>query len=218
MNAKRSTPDLLVVTLIHESLRTDATRLSASITALEPADRSQRLAGMRAFFEQYCDQLRLHHSHEDNLFFPALQAALGADMIPTSELAAQHETLDAELQATSEGLAGLADPAGDFEANRAELANNMSSLVAHLDAHLALEEATVLPRIQSSLSPSSYKQLEAQARRQTTRPQARFLIPWLVAHATPQQRAALFKAAPPLRLVNWFDRPYYRHLDHALAR
>jgi hemerythrin-like domain-containing protein len=217
VNADRSEPDLLLVTLIHQSLRVDANRLSASITALEPADRSRRLPGIRAFFDQYCEQLRLHHTHEDNLFFPSLQAALGADNLPLSDLAAQHETLDDELQAISEGLAGLADPAGDFEANRAKLADNMSSLVAHLDAHLAVEEATVLPRIESSLSPSSYKQLEAQARRQTTRPQARFLIPWLVAHATPQQQADLFKAAPPLRLVNWFDRRYYQHLDDALA-
>jgi hemerythrin-like domain-containing protein len=217
MSANRSTPDLLVVTLIHQSLRVDADRLSASITALEPTDRSWRLPGIRTFFDQYCDQLRLHHTHEDNLFFPALQVALGANKIPTSELAAQHETLDAELQTISEGLAGLADPAGDFEANRAKLASNMASLVAHLDAHLAIEEATVLPLIESTLSPSSYKQLEAQARRQTTRPQARFLIPWLVAHATHQQQTALFKAAPPLRLVNWLDRRHYRHLDHALA-
>ncbi|HEY2598383.1 MAG TPA: hemerythrin domain-containing protein [Candidatus Dormibacteraeota bacterium] len=217
MSANRSKPDLLFVTLIHQSLRADAARLSASITALDPADRPQRLAGMRAFFGQYCDQLRLHHTHEDNLFFPALQGALGADNMPTPELAAQHETLDAELQATSEGLAGLVDPSGDFEANRAKLANNMSSLVAHLDAHLALEEATVLPLIESALSPTTYKQLEAQARRQTPRPQARFLIPWLVAHATAQQQTALFKTAPPLRFVNWLDRRHYRHLDHALA-
>jgi hypothetical protein len=137
--------------------------------------------------------------------------------LPLTDLTAQHETLDVQLQAISESFESLADPAGDFETNRAKLANDMSSLVAHLDAHLALEEATVLPRIESSLSPSSYKQLEAQARRHTSRPQARFLIPWLVAHATPQQQAALFKAAPPLRLVNWFDRRHYRYLDHALA-
>jgi hemerythrin-like domain-containing protein len=217
VNTSRSQPGLLFVTLIHQSLRVDADRLSACITALQPTDRSPRVSGIRAFFDQYCDQLRLHHTHEDNLFFPALEAALGAKQMPLSDLAAQHETLDAELQAISEGFESLADPAGDFEADRANVANNMSSLVVHLDAHLTLEEATVLPLIESTLSPTTYKHLETQARRQTPRHRAQFLIPWLVAHATPQQQTALFKATPPLRIVNWLNRRHYRHLEQALA-
>jgi hemerythrin-like domain-containing protein len=217
VSASRSKPDLLFVMLIHLSLSVDADRLSASITSLEPTDRSRRLPGVRTFFGQYCDKLRLHHTHEDNLFFPALQAALGAHEMPVSDLAAQHEALDVQLHAILAGFEALAGPPGDYEANGAKLAKNMSSLVVHLDAHLAQEEATMLPLIESTLSPTTYKQLEAQARRQTTRLQARFLFPWLVERAAPQQQAALFKAAPPLRVVHRLNRRRYRHLDNALA-
>jgi hemerythrin-like domain-containing protein len=203
--------------LIHRSLSVDADRLSASITTLEPTNRSRQLPGIRRFLDRYCEELRPHHTHEDNLFFPALQAAPGAHDMPLSDLAAQHEAPDFQLQAIREGFEALADPAGDFEANGAKLANNMTSLVAHLDAHLALEEATMLPLIEATLSPTTYKQLEAQARRLTTRLQARFLVPWLVAHATPQQGAALFKAAPPLRVVHRLNNRRYRQLDQALA-
>lgn len=217
MSADRSRPDLLLVRLIHQSLRIDVARLSAAITALEPAGRSRRLPGIRAVFDQYCGQLALHHSHEDDLFFPALRAVAGADVMPLSDLAAQHETLDAELQAISDGFASLADLTDNFGVNRAKVGDNLSGLEAHLGAHLDLEEATVLPLIESAFSPTEYKHLEAQARRQTPRSRAQFLIPWLVAHATPQQQTALFKAAPPLRAVYWLNRGRYRHLDQALV-
>jgi hypothetical protein len=43
------------------------------------------------------------------------------------------------------------------------------------------------------------------------------MIPWLVAHATPDQRTALFRKAPPLRLANLLYRHRYRRIDQALV-
>jgi len=93
-----------------------------------------------------------------------------------SELAAQHEALDAALLTAGDRLAALADPAAD------------------------------------------YKKLEARARKATPRSQAQFLIPWIIAHATPDQRNALFRSAPPLRLAYRLNHRRYRRLDQALAR
>lgn len=47
----------------------------------------------------------MHHRHEDELFFPALAARVGADKMHLGELASQHDALDAALQAVSDGLA-----------------------------------------------------------------------------------------------------------------
>jgi hypothetical protein len=66
-----------------------------------------------------------------------------------------------------------------------------------LAAHLSLEEQTVLPLLESDMPAADYKKLEAKARKATPRPQARFLIPWIIAHATADQRKALFRSAPP---------------------
>ena len=99
MSRAPSKPDLTFVTLIHQSLRADSARLAATIAELGPSDRQGRLPGVRAFFGQYREQLILHHSHEDELFFPALAARAGASTMHLSELAAQHEALDAALLA-----------------------------------------------------------------------------------------------------------------------
>jgi Hemerythrin HHE cation binding domain len=183
MSRARPKPDLTLVTLIHQSLRADAARLAATIAELGPSDRRGRLPGVQAFFGQYREQLALHHSHEDVLFFAA-----------------------------------LADPASDFTADRAEAASALSAMARVLDAHLRLEEQTAIPLFESDMPAADYKKLEARARKATTRPQAQFLVPWVVAHATPGQRKALFKSAPPLRVAHWLTRRRYRRLDQALAR
>jgi hemerythrin-like domain-containing protein len=216
MTGHQAKPDLLLVTLIHQALRADADRLVTATSALRSAD-AQRLTGIRMFFDEYREQLCLHHAHEDNLFFPALQGILDADQVPLAELAGQHETLDADLEAVSDGLATLATPSGDFAADRADVVNTMVDMAAHLGAHLTMEEQTVLPLMESSVSSATYEQLEAQARKLTPRRRAQFLIPWVIAHANPGQRRALFKSAPALRVVSLVNRHRYRLLDRALT-
>jgi len=218
VSGDRSKPDLTFVRLIHQSLRIDGTRLAAAIASLAPGDRPGRLPGIRAFFGQYRDQLDMHHSHEDELFFPALAARAGTDRTHLGELAAQHQALDRAVQAVGEALTALADPAGDFAIDRANAASALSAMTRLLDTHLTLEEQTVLPLIESDMPVAEYKELEIKARNATPRPQARFLIPWLVAHATADQRKALFRSAPPLRFAYWLNRRQYRRFDHALPR
>jgi iron-sulfur cluster repair protein YtfE (RIC family) len=218
MSRARPKPDLTLVTLIHQSLRADAARLAATIAELGPSDRRGRLPGVQAFFGQYREQLALHHSHEDVLFFPALAGRAGASTMHLSELAAQHEALDAALLAVGDRLAALADPASDFAAVRAEAASALSAMARVLDAHLRLEEQTAIPLFESDMPAADYKKLEASARKATSRTQTQFLVPWVVAHATPAQRKALFKSAPPLRVAHWLTRRRYRRLDQALAR
>lgn len=216
--SQRNRPDLTFVAVIHQALRIDAARLAAAVAAAGPADQPGRVAGIGAFYGQYRDQLALHHHHEDELFFPALAARAGADAMHLGELTAQHDALDAALDAVSEQLAALADPAGDFAVNRAGAARALAAMTALLSAHLALEEQHALPLFESAMPAAEYKQLETKARQATPRGQARFLIPWIIAHASPGQRAALFRSAPPLRLLCWLNRRYYRRFDQALAR
>jgi hemerythrin-like domain-containing protein len=218
MSRAPSKPDLTFVTLIHQSLRADAARLAASIAELGPSDRQDRLPGIQAFFGHYREQLLMHHRHEDELFFPALAARAGAGRMHLSELAGQHEALDAALQAVGEDLTVLAGPVADFATDRVRAASALSTMAGLLAAHLTLEERTALPLFESDMPAADYKKLEARARKATPRPQAQFLIPWVIAHATPDQRDALFRSAPPLRLAYQLNYRRYRRLDQALAR
>jgi hypothetical protein len=76
---------------------------------------------------------------------------------------------------------------------------------------------SVLPLVEMQMAAGDYKKLEARARKATPRPQAQFLVPWVIAHASPDQRRALYRSAPPLRLIHWFNVRRYRRLDQALA-
>lgn len=217
MRGSRSKPDLTLVNLIHQSLRADAQRLAAAVTALDPGDRPGRLPGIRAFFDQYRAQLATHHTHEDELFFPALEARVGAGRMHLNALAAQHTALDAAVHAACDGLAALADPAGNFPADRVRAAGALSMMAELLAAHLTLEEETALPLTESEMPAAEYRKLETRARKATPRPQAQFMIPWVIAHSTADQQKALYRSAPPIRLLYWLNRRRYRHLDQALT-
>jgi len=214
---QRSRPDDLVVTLIHQSLRIDAARLAAALAAVGPGDRPGRVAAIAAFYGQYRGQLDEHHRHEDELFFPALAARAGAEAMHLDELTAQHHALDAVLQAVSDRLAALADPAGDFAAGHAGAAAALSAMSELLLAHLALEEKHALPLYQTEITTAENRELEARARKATPRDRARFMIPWLVTHADQDQRKALFRSIPPLRLFYWLNLRYYRRFEAALV-
>jgi len=211
----QSKPDLLFVTLIHQALRVDAERLVAATSTLRSAE-LQRLDGLRVFFDEYREQLCLHHTHEDNLFFPALQGIVDEIRIPIAELADQHGALDADLQSICDGFASLANPSCDFDVEHADVVSSIMGLAKRLDTHLTMEEESVLPLMVSAIPQTTYTQLEAQARKRTPGRRARFLIPWIIEHATPDQRKHLFKSAPPLRAAYLVNRHRYRLLDRTL--
>jgi iron-sulfur cluster repair protein YtfE (RIC family) len=215
---QHSRPDMLFVTLIHHALRVDAARLASALAAVGPGDRPGRVTAIGAFYGQYRGQLDLHHRHEDELYFPALAARVGCEAMHLQELTSQHEALDGALQAVSDRLAALADPAGDFAADHAGAADALSAMTELLLAHLTLEEQHALPLYETEITAAENKQLEARVRKGTPRGRARFMIPWLVTHASQDQRTALFRSIPPLRLFYWLNLPYYRRFDRAFAR
>ncbi|MBV9093192.1 MAG: hemerythrin domain-containing protein [Streptosporangiaceae bacterium] len=214
---QRSRPDDLIVTLVHQSLRDDAARLAGALAAVGPGDRPGRVAAIGACYGQYRGQLDLHHRHEDELFFPALAARVGSEAMHLDELTAQHHALDTALQAVCDRLAALADPAGDFGADHAGAVAALSAMTELLLAHLTLEEKHALPLYQTEITAAENRELEARARKATPRDRARFMIPWLVTHADQDQRTALFRSIPPLRLLYWLNLRYYRRFEAALA-
>src|SRR5436190_2957800 len=98
MRTDRSAPDLTFVELIHQALRADGARLADTAAALEPHERDSRLVGVRQYYERYREQLVAHHTHEDELFFPALVARVGESGTQLDELVSQHHQLDGVLR------------------------------------------------------------------------------------------------------------------------
>ena len=203
--------------LIHQALRADGARLVDAAAALEPQARESRLVGLREYYERYREQLVAHHTHEDQLFFPALVARVGEGAMHLDELVSQHHQLDGVLQEVGAGLAALADPERDFAADRARVVGAMSTMVEQLNTHLDLEEKTALPLMVSNVPAAEYKELESKVRKATPRAQAGFMVPWMAENASSEQRKAWFRSAPPLRIVYLLNRRRYRQLAAVLA-
>jgi hemerythrin-like domain-containing protein len=216
MSSESAKPNLTFVRLIHQALRADGARLLVTVTALERDERAGRLSGVREFYDRYREQLVAHHTHEDQLFFPALAARIGEGAMHLDELVSQHAQLEGVLQAVGEGFVAMAESDGDLSANRARVAGALSTMVEQLTTHLDLEERTALPLIVSDMPVAEYDELESKARKATPRQQSGFMIPWLVEHASPDQRKALFRSAPPLRIIYLLNRRNYRRLNKAL--
>jgi hypothetical protein len=53
---QHSRPDMLIVTLIHQSLPIDAARLASALAAVGPGDRAGRVAAIGAFYGRYRGQ------------------------------------------------------------------------------------------------------------------------------------------------------------------
>ena len=93
----------------------------------------------------------------------------------------------------------------------------MSTMVEQLNTHLDLEEKTALPLMVSNVPAAEYKELESKVRKATPREQAGFMVPWMAENASPEQRKAWFRSAPPLRIVYMLNRRRYRRLAAALV-
>jgi hemerythrin-like domain-containing protein len=217
VNTKQSEPDLIFVNLVHQALRADGARLQITVAQLEHDDPQGRLSGVRKYFDRYREQLVAHHTHEDQLFFPALAARIGEDRMHLDELVSQHERLDSVLQTIGEGLAAMAEPDRDFAANRTRAADALATMVDELTIHLDFEEKTALPLVVSDMPASEYNELETKARKATPRQQLTFLVPWLAEHASPAQKKAWFRSAPPLRIIYRLNRGRYQRLNAALV-
>jgi Hemerythrin HHE cation binding domain len=216
VSTKPAQPDLIFVTLIHQALRVDGPRLQVTVANLQPDDADGPLAGVSEYFDLYREQLVAHHTHEDELFFLALAARVGADRMHRDELVSQHGELDGVLQEIGDALAAMARPDGDFSVHRTRAADALSAMVDHLTTHLDLEERVALPLVVSDMPVTEYAELESKARKATPREQSAFMIPWLAGHASPEQRKAWFRTAPPLRIVERLNRGRYRRLESAL--
>ena len=210
------TPNLIFLELIHQALRVDGARLVVTVAALEPGDRETRAPMVRTFYDKYRDQLVSHHTHEDRLFFPALAAHVGDSAMHRAELVSEHAQLDHVLERVAKGFAALVNPAREFSVERANVQEAMTAMMGELTSHLDLEEKTALPLVASKMPVAEYKELESKARKATPRGQFGFMVPWIVEHASQDQRHALFRSAPPLRIVYPLNRRRYERLASAL--
>lgn len=119
--------------VIHGAVRRDLRRFLGALDRLRPGDTA--LAGRIAVaWDQFEDQLRVHHTGEHEIAWPAL-LAVGTSPALLAELDTEHAAMAAALADAAAGFAGLRrEPtAGRITATRDAVARLQDVTVSHLD-------------------------------------------------------------------------------------
>ncbi len=120
--------------LIHDAFRRELELIRAEVAAAGPTLGAQ----LRVNCLTLCQGLEFHHTMEDRGMFPGVEAQR-PDLAPTmARLRAEHETIAALLAALH---ATITTPAPD----RGTVLDKVDDLIADLHAHLAYEEAELIP-------------------------------------------------------------------------
>ncbi len=206
-----STPDLTSYYAVHTALRAAPHRLVAAVPGVDPGDR-RRTAAIARYWRGFAGEVLAHHAIEDDVFFPALVAEIPAtaDLLVRSD--ADHHRLDELMAACGAAVErvehGSRPAVGD-------LTDALRALADHMDAHLAFEDAEILPLFQHRFTAEAYEALEARAHKSLgLGAQAAFTVPFLAAAVAPEVRAAMFAGAPaPFRVLYRATRGRFARLE-----
>jgi hypothetical protein len=187
----------------------DVADLADRVAGGSPALTAARAAALRSYVEQLCQEIHAHHDGEDHLIWPVVAASAGS-AVDLSGLTEDHGVIDPLLGRARSAAAALGTVPDDRDA-ACRLAGAMTETFALLDEHIGEEERELFPVIRRFVSVADYEATEAQIRKNITLPHLRWVVPWLAAHATPEEtRLVLAKAGFPFRVLLAVTGPGFR--------
>jgi hemerythrin-like domain-containing protein len=186
-----STPDLSGYRAIHVALRSGARRMADAAVTFDPADRRRAKAFAR-YWKGYAGEVVIHHTIEDDVFFPALVEKVPTAAGYTQRTDADHHHLDdlmGRLDAAFTQLTG-----GGAAVDVAPL---LRELADHMEEHLAFEDADLLPLFERHFSAEEYEEMDARALKAIgLGTQAAFTIPFVAAALPADVRDEVFAIVP----------------------
>jgi hemerythrin-like domain-containing protein len=208
MSTTPATPDLSSYYLIHRALRAAARQLAVAAAASSPNDRD-RVRAMRRYWNGYAGEVLIHHTLEDDVFFPGLveRVPVAAELV--GRLGADHHVLDEQMDDVRAAMEVLDTPAGPGLA-----AVRLRALSASMDEHLDVEDADLLPLFGRHYSVDEYEALgEAAVKSLGIGKQAAFTVPFAVSYMSDDERAhALAEAPLAMRVLYRLTRRGYTKL------
>ncbi|SHN44027.1 hemerythrin domain-containing protein [Cryptosporangium aurantiacum] len=181
-------PDTLGLRLAHRVMLADAARLAAlveDIAAGQTRCDRPRARAIAAYLVSFCDSVHHHHTVEDAVLRPVVEASAGS-RIDFTGLTDDHAELDPRLDQLRVAAAAFA--AEPDEDTATTLAVGLAELRDLLSEHIADEEAALLPIIEAYVSVANWDGVERQIRE---RADLAFEVPRIVAVTTPEELAAL---------------------------
>jgi hypothetical protein len=194
------TIDFTMMYATHDAFRRDLGRLVHVHTTAQHDD-----PALTAGWNNFKNQLLIHHSVEDSHLWPRLLNATGlttSDRELVEEMEAEHSAIDPLLIGV--------ESTGSRDAARVE---RVEAFVNALRGHLDHEEAAGLPLIQSLLGRRDWRLFANQMRRRQGFKGASVYVPWVVNEVSKSQRKRFLSALPfPVRVINrlWWEPKYRR--------
>lgn len=211
-------PDLVSYQLVHAAMLRDVQRLAdlADRIAAGATDVSRdRAHAIRDYLRLLFAAITHHHEGEDAIVWPVIADRV-ANAVAMAQLTVDHQQLDPlfdEALIAAERL--TVDPASRLAAD--ELAGWMRRLATGLDAHIALEEQLIFPVLREQVSLTEYEQMEQRIRKASSLTDMMFVVPWMAAVASADQRErALSKAGRPFRVLLAVTRRGYARRERAV--
>jgi iron-sulfur cluster repair protein YtfE (RIC family) len=196
-------PDLTDYVVVRRAMTVDVGRLARA--AHELARRTPdgpRARALRDYLVAVIGEIRSHHQVEDDVVWPLVaRAANGAGSVVLADLTDEHHALDRLLDAA----VALADDLAThptYVALAGRLARCLADMSALLDRHVADEERDVFPLIRRYVRVEDYAWARKQFRGNLHPRLLPFLVPWVIGHATPDERRVLLADAGwPLQVL-----------------
>ena len=183
--------DLTSYLQVHRCLRHSAAQLAEAVD--RPVDH-RRARALARWYGGYAGEVRCHHHIEDALLFPALRARVSTYPDHAVRIDRDHDDVDRML----DQLADAFD-----QGDRTRITSLAHALRDHLDAHLAYEDAELVPLFIRHFTGAEFDELNARAVRLTPPKQLLFTAPWLLDQLDPAERAQMLASVPRAVRLLW---------------
>lgn len=152
--------------MAHRVMLADLLRLGDLTTAVRDRDvicTPGRARAISRYVELLCDSIHHHHTTEDTVLWPVIQASVG-DHVDLSELIDDHAALDPRLEQLQARAAAFRLSMGDRHI-AGLMAIELAELAALLTEHINDEEMAVFPMITEHVSVTDWATVEKAARK-----------------------------------------------------
>jgi hemerythrin-like domain-containing protein len=210
-------PDTHEMVIIHRFIRRELRLLPALVMSVPPGQ-VKRSTLIAQHGLDLLDQIRIHHTGEDELLWPRLleRARPGIQMV--ERMQDQHADFDAAAGPVRELLTRWAAKADADGA--AQLANAAEKLEKVLLSHLDEEEEHILPLAAAHLSAAEWNQLGEHGVRNTPRNRLLRQLGQILEDTSETERRAFLRKLPPPPRVLWATvgrRQYARYVQRIRA-
>ena len=209
-----ATADTTMMRIVHDALRRDLARASATLARPERASREQRRA-VGAHLLWMMRFLHAHHASEDDGLYPLVRerAAAAAETLDVLDrMARQHETIAPAMTAVETAASALATTGSDDATQQTTAA--LDALAGVLLPHLREEEDEAMPITARLITAAEWQALEKLHNLDgKSTSDLGFEGHWLIDSASDADRATVIALVPPIQrfiLLHGFARRYRR--------